>query len=110
MDLQALSGAAERGEDVIFICYNNEMYSNTGIQKSGATPYGHGQPQLGKGKGSTRRTSLNSCSPMTFRMWQLPRWDGYLKDLYEKVKRVRNIRGFRYIEILLHVLWGGDFR
>jgi hypothetical protein len=37
--IQALSGAAERGDDFIYVCYNNEAYSNTGTQRSGATPY-----------------------------------------------------------------------
>lgn len=36
--LQSLSGAAERGENIIWICQNNEAYMNTGIQRSGATP------------------------------------------------------------------------
>jgi pyruvate/2-oxoacid:ferredoxin oxidoreductase beta subunit len=38
--LQALSGAAERNEDIIYVCYDNEAYMNTGIQRSSATPYG----------------------------------------------------------------------
>ena len=38
--LQALSGAMERGHNLIYICYDNEAYMNTGIQRSGATPYG----------------------------------------------------------------------
>jgi len=38
--LQALSGALERGHDFVYICYDNEAYMNTGIQRSGATPVG----------------------------------------------------------------------
>lgn len=38
--LQALSGAIDRGDKIIYICYDNEAYMNTGIQKSGLTPYG----------------------------------------------------------------------
>lgn len=38
--LQALSGAAERNDDFIYVCYDNEGYMNTGIQRSSATPYG----------------------------------------------------------------------
>lgn len=38
--LQSLSGAAERNEDIIYICYDNEAYMNTGIQRSSATPLG----------------------------------------------------------------------
>lgn len=37
--IQSLSGAAERNEDFIYICYDNEAYMNTGIQRSSATPY-----------------------------------------------------------------------
>jgi pyruvate ferredoxin oxidoreductase beta subunit len=38
--LQALSGALERGHRLLFVCYDNEAYMNTGIQRSGATPFG----------------------------------------------------------------------
>jgi len=38
--LQSLSGAAERNDDLIYVCYDNEAYMNTGIQRSGATPWG----------------------------------------------------------------------
>ena len=38
--IQALSGALERRHDFVYICYDNEAYMNTGIQRSGATPYG----------------------------------------------------------------------
>ena len=38
--IQALSGAVERGDDLIYICYDNEAYMNTGIQRSSSTPYG----------------------------------------------------------------------
>jgi pyruvate ferredoxin oxidoreductase beta subunit len=38
--LQALSGALERGHRITFICLDNEAYMNTGVQRSGATPYG----------------------------------------------------------------------
>ena len=38
--IQGLSGAAERNDDIIFVCYDNEAYMNTGMQKSSATPYG----------------------------------------------------------------------
>jgi pyruvate ferredoxin oxidoreductase beta subunit len=38
--LQALSGAMERGHEFLFVCYDNEAYMNTGVQRSGATPFG----------------------------------------------------------------------
>ena len=38
--IQALSAAAERNEDIIYVCYDNEAYMNTGVQRSSATPFG----------------------------------------------------------------------
>lgn len=38
--LQSLSGAVERNEDVLYVCYDNEAYMNTGVQRSSSTPYG----------------------------------------------------------------------
>ena len=38
--LQALSGALERGHRFVFVCYDNQAYMNTGVQRSGATPFG----------------------------------------------------------------------
>ena len=38
--IQALSGAAERNEDILYVCYDNEAYMNTGVQRSSATPMG----------------------------------------------------------------------
>ncbi len=40
MGIQSLSGAAERGTDFIYVCYDNEAYMNTGVQRSSATPVG----------------------------------------------------------------------
>jgi len=37
---QSLSGAVERNEDILYVCYDNEAYMNTGVQRSSATPYG----------------------------------------------------------------------
>lgn len=49
--LQALSGAMERGDKFIYLCYDNEAYMNTGVQRSGATPYGaHTATTPGGGK------------------------------------------------------------
>ncbi len=97
--LQALSGAAERGEDIIFICYNNEMYSNTGIQRSGATPYGAWTTTTWKGKREHKK-DVSELMLAHGIPYVATASVGYLRDLYEKVKRARKIRGFRYIEIL----------
>ena len=46
-----LSGMFERNDDVLYVCYDNEAYMNTGVQRSGATPAGrpHGDDEAGRG-------------------------------------------------------------
>ena len=50
--LQSLSGALERGHKFVYVCYTNEAYMNTGIQRSGATPYGASTTTAPAGKAS----------------------------------------------------------
>ncbi len=51
--LQALSGMLERGHRMVYVCYNNEAYMNTGIQRSGATPCGAATTTTPAGKKET---------------------------------------------------------
>jgi pyruvate ferredoxin oxidoreductase beta subunit len=97
--LQALSGAAERGDDILYICYNNEIYSNTGIQRSSATPYGAWTTTTVKGK-KEHKKDVSELMLAHGIPYVATASVGYLKDLYEKVRRAREIEGFRYIEIL----------
>jgi pyruvate ferredoxin oxidoreductase beta subunit len=48
--LQSLSGAMERGHDMMYVCYNNEAYMNTGVQRSSATPRGSSTTTAPAGK------------------------------------------------------------
>jgi len=50
--LQSLSGALERGHNFVYVCYDNGAYMNTGIQRSGATPYGASTTTAPAGKES----------------------------------------------------------
>lgn len=56
--LQSLSGAIERGHDFTYICYDNEGYSNTGNQRSSATPYGAHTTTEPQGKESIGKTTF----------------------------------------------------
>ena len=56
--LQALSGALERGHRLLFVCYDNEAYMNTGIQRSGATPFG---PRPRRARREASSASLSSA-------------------------------------------------
>lgn len=61
--IQALSGAAERGTDFIYICYDNEAYGNTGMQRSGATPYGAWTTTTPSGKRAQERHASHNGRP-----------------------------------------------
>jgi len=99
--MATMSGAAERGEDLIAICYDNEAYMNTGIQRSGATPPGAWTTTTWTGKTEIKK-------PMPFIMLEhgaryvATASVGYPIDIYNKVKKAASLRGegFRYIHIL----------
>lgn len=106
--IQALSGAAERGEDIIYICYDNEAYMNTGIQRSGATPI----------KAITKTTptgkrEMPKDMPMIVAAHKVPYVAtasvGYPFDLANKLEKAKRISGFRYIHILSPCPPGWDF-
>lgn len=96
--LQALSAAAERNEDFIFICYDNEAYMNTGIQRSSATPWGAWTT-------TTPATDLKSRPKKDLGQimvaHQIPYMAtvsiAYLEDFQRKIKKAKEIRGFRFI-------------
>lgn len=56
--LAAISAAAERNEDILFVCYDNEIYGNTGGQRSSATPAGAGTSNTPKGKTEPKKNIL----------------------------------------------------
>ena len=62
--LQSLSGAMERGHNLIYICYDNEAYMNTGVQRSGATPYGASTTTTPQGKESFGENKPKKNIPM----------------------------------------------
>lgn len=96
--LQALSGAAERGEDILYICYDNEAYQNTGIQRSGATPIGAWTTTTPFGKRERRKEA-----PLIVAAHGVPYVAtasvAYPLDFVEKVKKAASKRGFKYIHL-----------
>jgi len=99
---QSLSGAAERNEDILYCCYDNEAYMNTGIQRSSATPKG----------------SWTTTTPVQ-NLKEEPKKDidailaahripylataslAFPEDLARKVKKAKRIKGTRFIHILI---------
>ena len=98
--LQALSGAAERGDNLLYICYNNQAYMNTGIQRSGATPYGARTtttPVLGKKEHQKNMPLIMMAHGIPYVATATP---AYPQDLIRKVRKAASVKGTRYIEIL----------
>ena len=99
----ALSGMWERGHDILFICYDNENYANTGVQRSGLTPYGSSTTTTPAGKISWGNLRPKKNLPEIALAHGLPYVAttsvGYPFDLDKKVKKALSIRGPKYIQI-----------
>ena len=97
--IQALSGAAERQNDFIYICYDNEGYMNTGNQRSSSTPLGATSgttPILGKQQNPKDMTAIMEAHGIPYVATANA---SYPLDLYKKVKRAKAIEGTRFIHI-----------
>ena len=97
--IQALSGALERETNFIYICYNNQIYSNTGIQRSGATPYGAWTTTTVGGKTEFRK-EMGEIIMAHHIPYAAQTCIAYPEDLYNKVKKAKGIKGPKYIEIM----------
>lgn len=96
--IQALSGAAERNADFIYVCYNNEAYSNTGTQRSGATPYAAWTTNTTKGKGEWRKDVAQIMVAHGI-PYVATASLAYPTDMFRKFAKAKDIKGTRYIEI-----------
>jgi pyruvate ferredoxin oxidoreductase beta subunit len=97
--LQALSGAAERGENFVFLCYDNEGYMNTGVQRSGTTPQGaltSNTPIKGKLQQKKDVTAIMAAHGINY---VAACSAAYPLDLYDKIKKAMTIQGVKYIHI-----------
>jgi len=97
--IQALSGALERQTNFIYICYNNQIYSNTGIQRSGATPYGAWTTTTVGGKTEFRK-EMGEIIQAHHIPYSAQACVSYPEDLYNKLKKAKGIKGPKYIEIM----------
>lgn len=105
---QALSAAAERNDDFIHFCYNNEAYVNTGLQRSGATPKYCYTTTTPTGKKETKKNMallmLEHNIP-----YVATASIAYPVDLYNKIQKAKGKRGFKYIEICAPCSVGWQF-
>jgi pyruvate ferredoxin oxidoreductase beta subunit len=110
----AISGMMERGHDVLYVCYDNEAYMNTGIQRSGCTPYYARTTTSPPGRASLGNPRPKKDMPQIMRAHGVPYVAtasvAYINDLDKKVKTALSIRGPKYIHV--HVPcplgWGSD--
>ena len=97
--IQALSGAAERGTNFIYICYDNEAYGNTGMQRSGATPYGAWTTTTPTGKRDRKKDM-----PLIMAAHRIPyvatACTSYPLDFVNKLRKAKEIKGTKYIHLL----------
>jgi pyruvate ferredoxin oxidoreductase beta subunit len=95
----SLSGAAERNEDVIYFCLDNEAYMNTGIQRSSQTPLGAWTTSTPLGKGEPRKdmTLIMAAHKIPYVATASV---SYPYDLIKKITKARDMgKGFKYIHI-----------
>jgi len=103
-----VSAAAERNENMIQICVDNEAYMNTGIQKSGLTPFGAWTTTTPSGK-----ESMKKDVPMIIAAHKPPYVAtasvAYPKDLEAKLRKAKEIKGFKYIHTVIPCPTGWRF-
>ena len=114
--LQALSGALERGHRFVFVCYDNEAYMNTGVQRSGATPFGAstttsvaGTESFGKAQKRKDMTAIAVSHHVPYVAQAVAsHWD----DLSAKVERAAAADGPSFLNVLTDcpVGWGHEPR
>jgi pyruvate ferredoxin oxidoreductase beta subunit len=114
--LQALSGALERGHRFLFVCYDNEAYMNTGVQRSGATPFGantttspSGLKSFGKAQ---QRKDMTAIAVAHHVPYVAQAASTYWDDLSRKVERAAAVDGPAFVNVLTDcpLGWGHDPR
>jgi pyruvate ferredoxin oxidoreductase beta subunit/2-oxoisovalerate ferredoxin oxidoreductase beta subunit len=99
--LQALSGAAERNEDILYCCYDNEAYMNTGIQRSSSTPWGAWTTTTPAAHPEAHpKKDILSILAAHRIPYAATATVAYPVDLVNKVEKAKTIRGLRFIQIL----------
>jgi len=102
--LQALSGALERGHNFLYICFDNEAYMNTGIQRSSATPFGASTTTSPAGKVSIGQVTWKKNMPAIAAAHDIPyvatACPSHPFDLMRKIDRAARTSGPAYVHIL----------
>jgi len=104
---QCLSSAAERNENILYVCFDNEGYMNTGAQKSSSTPHFARTGSTPAGKLS-RKKNLTEIMAAHDIPYAATATAGFLPDLARKVQKAKSMHGLRLITLLVPCLdgWG----
>ncbi len=101
--LQALSGMLERGHDILYVCYDNEAYMNTGVQRSGLTPFDANTTTSPIGNNSKGNPRPKKPLPEIALAHGIPYVAtasvGFPQDIQRKVKKALSIKGPKYMQI-----------
>ena len=101
--LQALSGMLERGHNILYVCYDNEAYMNTGVQRSGLTPFDTNTTTSPAGKQSTGNMRPKKPMPEIANAHGIPyvatASTAFPQDIQRKVKKALSIKGPKYMQI-----------
>ena len=99
--LQSLSGAAERNEDIIYVCYDNEAYMNTGIQRSSATPFGAWTTTTPvKHPKSTPKKNIIDIMLAHHIPYVATASVAYPDDFIRKMQKAKSIKGMKFFQVL----------
>lgn len=101
--LQALSGMLERGHDILYVCYDNEAYMNTGVQRSGLTPFNTNTTTSPATLGSLGNLRPKKPMPEIANAhgiaYVATASAGIPQDIQRKVKKAMSLKGPKYIQI-----------
>ena len=102
---QAISGMFERGHDVLYVCYDNGAYMNTGVQRSSQTPLDASTTTTPAGKKSFGKTTFEKNLVLIFAAHGIPYSAtasvAFPTDIQRKVKRALDIRGPKFLQIFV---------
>ncbi|WP_371380464.1 thiamine pyrophosphate-dependent enzyme [Sporomusa aerivorans] len=102
--LQALSGAVDRNDRIIYICYDNEAYMNTGVQKSGLTPYGTKTTTTPAGErfpGAIRpKKNIFEIMAAHDIPYAATVSVGYPEDFLRKLEKAKDVQGTSFLHVM----------
>jgi pyruvate ferredoxin oxidoreductase beta subunit len=111
--IQALSGALERGHNLLYVCYDNQAYMNTGVQRSGSTPRGaytsttpKGDVCMGKPQSRKDLTGIIAAHNIPYVAQASP---SHWQDMMKKVEKALAVDGPAFINTVASCQNGWKF-